>query len=90
MRLAKCPQCSAKQRFNKIMFLTLIGSRVCHHCQVRYEMAKLKVSYLTLVVVAPFLFAPIYINYFFYALAWMAVGLILLLKYMPLRVYGTD
>jgi accessory gene regulator protein AgrB len=53
-------------------------------------MAKLKVSYLTLVVVAPFLFAPIYINYFFYALAWMAVGLILLLKYMPLRVYGTD
>jgi len=93
MRLAKCPICGAKQKFNKIMFLTHIGSRVCDNCQVRYEMVKSKVSYLTLVVVAPFIFFPIFMKfdyYFYFSLTWVIVGLFFLLKYMPLRVCGTD
>ncbi len=93
MRLAKCPNCGAKQGFNKIFFLTHIGSRVCDTCQVRYEMVKSKVSYLTLVVVAPFIFAPIFLKFEYYfvsALVWVTISLALLLRYMPLRVYGPD
>jgi len=93
MRLAKCPNCGAKQGFNKIFFLTYIGVRVCDNCQVRYEMVKSKASYLTLVVVAPFIFAPFFLKfeyYFISSLAWTSISLALLLRYMPLRVHGTD